>query len=60
VRVLLDLYTNDGQFLGWVRAAHDADPVWFSGVLELLAVLELLRAEPLPDDVRPPGETEVP
>ena len=60
MRVQLDLCTNDGQFHGWVRAAQDADPVWFSGVLELLAVLELLRAEPLPDDVRPTGETELP
>ncbi len=50
MRVLLDLYADEGHLHGRVLAGEDAIPVPFSGVLELVAVLEELSPEPQPDD----------
>ena len=49
MHVLLDVYEDEGHLHGWLRAANDADPVPFDGVLELLAALEHLGPDPLPD-----------
>jgi hypothetical protein len=45
VRVLLDLYTDDGRMRGWLRGAQEGDPVAFDGVLELVAALERLDSD---------------
>ena len=49
MRVLLEVYADDGHLHGSLRVVNDADPVPFDGVLELLAALEYLDPDPLTD-----------
>jgi hypothetical protein len=53
MRVLLDVHFDAGHLHGQLRASDHAEPVAFSGVLDLVAALEQLEPEPATD---PPPE----
>ena len=48
MRVTLDLFASDERIEGRLHAPNRSEPVEFSGVLQLLHVLEDLDLEPPP------------
>ena len=46
MRVLLDVYTDEGQLHGQLHSAEHPEPIAFSGVVGLVAAIEQLDPGP--------------